>query len=227
MNILALIPARSGSKRVANKNKRILGSKPLISWTIDLALSVPEISSICISTDDPEIVEIATSSGLNVPWLRPQELSDDKSSLVDVAIHALNQSIRDGVVVDGLLLLQPTSPFRSLNAVTRAIDIFRENRSHPVIGFSASQTHPMWTFNKSGNYLTPLSKIGLGMRSQDLPESYYVNGSLYLVSPDFLMKNNSFFDAKNVPIIEEGLVIDIDTELDFLFAEFLLANGKS
>ena len=102
MRILAVIPARGGSKRAPGKNVRKLGNKPLINWTIDCALNTPELSAIVVSTDDPQIAEIAQSAGATVPWLRPIKLATDEANSVDVAIHALDWYEAENGKVDGI-----------------------------------------------------------------------------------------------------------------------------
>ena len=113
MRILALIPARSGSKRVPDKNIRLLGGKPLIVWTIVMALGITGICDVLVSTDSIEIQTISSAAGAKVPWLRPDQIATDEASSVDVAIHALDWYEKECGEIGGLLLLQPTSPFRT------------------------------------------------------------------------------------------------------------------
>ena len=141
MRILALIPARAGSKRLPGKNIRRLGGKPLIFWSIDVVTGMSDIVDIMVSTDSPHIAEVAKNSGALVPWLRPDALASDTASSVDVAIHALDWYESEKGLVDGLLLLQPTSPFRTRETVSRGIKLFDE-RKCAVIGMSEVQIHP-------------------------------------------------------------------------------------
>lgn len=150
MRILALITARGGSKRLLGKNIRILGGKPLVVWSIDVARGIPEICDILISTDDPSIADVCSDAGAYVPWLRPSVLATDTASSVDVALHALNWYEAEKGSVDGLLLLQPTSPFRTKNSVHRGIELFSKNGRQPVLGVSPTHAHPMWTLKKRG-----------------------------------------------------------------------------
>ena len=114
MKILALVTARGGSVRLPGKNLRQLGGKPLINWSIEIAQDIPEICEILVSTDNESIADISREAGALVPWLRPQEVSTNEPSSVDVALHTLNWYEAEKGIVDGLLLLQPTSPFRSV-----------------------------------------------------------------------------------------------------------------
>ncbi|HIF59709.1 MAG TPA: acylneuraminate cytidylyltransferase family protein, partial [Rhodospirillales bacterium] len=124
MRILALITARGGSKRIPGKNIRPLGGKPLIVWSINVAKDIAGIVDILVSTDDKNILEIAKSAGALVPWSRPPELATDTASSVDVCLHALAWYEKEIGRIDGLMLLQPTSPFRSRKSVLRGIELF-------------------------------------------------------------------------------------------------------
>jgi len=221
MRILALIPARAGSKRLPGKNIRMLGGKPLIVWSIDAAKGIPEICDILVSTDNSEIAEICKESGVLVPWLRPAELATDTASSVDVALHALNWYESDKSKVDGILLLQPTSPFRSQETIRKGIMLFAKHELKPVVGVSPTHAHPMWTLKMEGDYLVPYMKENaLETRSQDLPPAYAVNGSFYLISPTELRNCKSFMGSRTVPLLIESPqeALDIDTEWDFKIA---------
>jgi N-acylneuraminate cytidylyltransferase len=227
MRILALILARGGSKRLPGKNIRILGDKPLIVWSIDIVKNCQHIADILVSTDDPSIGKIASAAGALVPWLRPQALATDTASGVDACLHALNWYEKERGQIDGLLLLQPTSPFRTRDTIRRGIDLFAASHQEGVVGVSEAATHPMWALRLEGNYVVPyLAENGLTTRSQDLPMAYAVNGSFYLVSPKQLREDRSFFGRRTTPLIIESHAeaIDIDTEWDFKFAEFILQN---
>lgn len=222
MRILALIPARGGSKRLPGKNIRVLGDRPLIVWSIDVAKDIPEICDILVSTDDPAIAAVCTAAGALVPWLRPADLATDTASSVDVVLHALDWYETQKGTVDGILLLQPTSPFRTKETVLRGISLFRENGGLPVLGVSPTNAHPMWTLKMDGEYVVPfLQEHGLGTRSQDLPIAYVVNGSFYLITPEELRVNRTFIGLRMSPLIIESHqeALDIDIEWDWKVAE--------
>ena len=227
MRILALIPARGGSKRLPGKNSRMMGGQPLIAWSIDVAKEIPDICDILVSTDDSAIVEIACNEGAMAPWLRPVELATDMTPSVDVCLHALNWYENVNGKVDGLLLLQPTSPFRSLDSVLRGIELFRTHRQRPVIGVSPAKAHPMWSFKIEEGTLRPfIQGADPQIRSQDLPAAYAVNGGFYLITPDKFRKLQSFYSDDMQPLVmnrpEED--IDIDTERDWELAEAILKS---
>lgn len=229
MKILTLIAARGGSKRIPDKNVRLLGGRPLISWSIDIARDLPEVVDVLVSTDSLSIAEIAIASGALAPWLRPANLATDTSSSVDVALHALRCYEAEKGAVDGLLLLQPTSPFRRRESLLRGIELFRKGGPRPVIGVSTAASHPLWCFRVEGDEMAPfVHGGGLHLRSQDLQPAYAVNGAFYLVSPEILRTTQSFFNDHMIPLImdELGESVDIDTEQDWQQAEMMLARMR-
>lgn len=224
MKLLALITARGGSKRVPGKNSRLLGGVPLIAWSINATKGIAEICETLVTTDAEEIAAIARSFGALVPWLRPRELSTDTASSVDVCIHALDWYEDARGQVDGLLLLQPTSPFRSHESVRKGIGLFREY-GREVVAFSPAKSHPSWCFELRDGRMHPfMSDGGLTRRSQDLPPAYVISGAFYLITPEVLRERRTFCDGDVVPLIldrpEE--TIDIDTEWDWMMADAAL-----
>lgn len=228
MRILAVITARGGSKRLPGKNIRMLGGKPLITWSIDVVKGIREICDILVTTDDSEIAKVARDAGALVPWLRPDELSSDTATSADTCLHALDWYEAENGKVDGLLLLQPTSPFRSRDTVLKGIDLFRSHQYRPVVAISPALSHPMWCLKLESGLMRPFMEgRGLQTRSQDLPPAYTVNGAFYLLKPDDLRKSKSFYGEDMVPLPmdkpEES--IDIDTELDWKMAETILGSA--
>ena len=222
MRVLVLIPARGGSNQLPGKNIKLLGDKPLINWMIDVAQGIPEICEILVSTDDPKIAAIAKAAGAYVPWLRPESLATDQATSVDVALHALDWYETENGVVDGLLLLQLTSPFRTQVTVKQGIELFKSNGFKPVIGVSPVQDHPMWTFKMKEGHIVPfVEHHGFGIRSQDLELALVANGGFYLISPKEMRNNKSFISLESIPLVvnspQEALVID--TEWEFKIAE--------
>jgi CMP-N,N'-diacetyllegionaminic acid synthase len=227
MKILTLITARGGSKRLPGKNLRSLGGIPLIVWSINVVQGLSEICDTLVSTDDPGIAEVARNSGALVPWLRPPELATDTASSIDVCLHALNWYESENGKVDGIMLLQPTSPFRSRESILQGIELFRLHQHRPVIGVSLAESHPMWCFKIEEETMYPfIEGGGLNMRSQDLPPAYVVSGAFYLSAPESLRKLKSFYSENMVPLVidvpEENL--DIDTEWDWKLAEAIWQN---
>lgn len=226
MRILALIPARGGSKRIPGKNIRPLGGKPLIEWSVNSAGDNRDICDILVSTDDPVVAETARAAGASVPWLRPPELGSDTASVVDASLHALNWYESERAPVDGLLLLQPTSPFRTRHTVARGIELFQSHRRRPVIAVSAVKHHPLWCYQVRDDGIRPfLDSESMQVRSQDLPPAYAINGALYLIAPDELRQRHSFHAGETVPLVidDPAETLDIDTEWDWQVAEAIVA----
>lgn len=229
MKVLALIPARGGSKRVPGKNIRILGDKPLIEWSINTVKGISGVCDVLVSTDDNKIAEVAKKLNVLVPWLRPAELASDTASTIDVCLHALDWYEKEYQNIDGFLLLQPTSPFRSKNSIIKAIELFEQNDRNTIISVSPASTNPMLCFKKDAGAMVPfVDSSGLHMRSQDLPPAFEVNGSIYLITPENLRKYKSVYAEKFRPLIiyshKEGL--DIDTEWDWTIAETIVVSNK-
>lgn len=211
------------------KNIRLLGGKPLIVWTINVAKEISEICDILVTTNAPEIAAVCSEAEALVPWLRPEELATDIASSSDVALHALNWYESEKGAVDGVLLLQPTSPFRTKETIRKGIELFLKHDRQPVIGVSHADAHPMWTLKIEKDQLKPyLHDHGLGTRSQDLPPAYVVNGSFYLIAPTELRRNGTFFGAAAVPLLvqSEKESLDIDTEWDWTVAEAALLGDN-
>ena len=227
MRILTLIPARGGSKRLPGKNIRPLGGKPLIGWSIDVAKNIPQICDVLVSTDDPDIADACRGLGASVPWLRPAELATDTAGSVDVALHALNWYESEKGEIDGLMLLQPTSPFRTRETIRRGIELFERNAHRAVLGVSPVSDHPLWTMRiEDGSLMPYIQGNGLQTKAQDLPPAYSINGCFYLISPVEFRSCRSFMGTQTVPLLiqspEEAL--DIDTDWDWRVAQSILTG---
>ncbi len=227
MRILALIPARGRSERVPGKNLRPLGGRPLVTWSIASAAGLPGLCDTLVSTDSPDIAQCAGNAGALVPWLRPAALATDMVSTVDVALHAVDWYEETHGAVDGLLLLQPTSPFRRHDSLVRGCGLFADHAHRPVIGVSPATSHPMWCFRLEEGALRLFVEGGGDLRSQDLPPAYVINGAFYLVPPTQLRTERAFLRDDMVPLVMDQPVeaLDIDTEWDWQLAQAMLATG--
>jgi CMP-N,N'-diacetyllegionaminic acid synthase len=228
-SVLAIIPARKGSKRLVGKNMLDLKEKPLIAWTIEEALKSKYIDNIIISTDDENIINLSKQyKGINVPFVRPKELSSDKATSLDVVLHALNYYSSIDKNFDYVMLLQPTSPLRKSKDIDYSIEELSEEVKS-VVSVCETEHSPLWSNilpdNKSMKNF--LSKEFLNLRSQDLPKYYRLNGAIYISEVKYLVKEKGFFGdqtkAYTMPIERS---IDIDDEIDFKFVEFLIKNKK-
>lgn len=231
MKILALIAARGGSKRLPGKNIKLLGGRPLIAWTIQVAQKSACCTDILVSTDDAGIAAISREYGASVPWMRPAYLGTDTATSVDVAIHAVDAYEAINGKVDGLLLLQPTSPFRSAESIIKAVSMFEaEGGRVPFVSVSPASSHPAWCFDLTESGMRPfLNASELNGRSQDLKPAWALNGSIYLISPERLRVEQTFLpkDAKPIRMPEKVEGIDIDDPFDWDLAEMVLSKSAN
>jgi N-acylneuraminate cytidylyltransferase len=223
MKTIALIPARGGSKGIPRKNIKIFNSKPLIYWTIQAALESKYIDRVIVSTEDEEIAEIAKRYTAEVPFLRPKELAEDDSLGIDPVIHALEMLPN----VEDILLMQPTSPLRKTHHIDEIFQLREKLKSDSAVSISLSRKHPNLFFKiNSENIISPFSKDFKSLPRQKYSDLYTVNGALYLSSKKSILLNNSFFTSKTVGyIMPEKYSIDIDTQLDWDIAEFLMKRS--
>ena len=224
MSCLILIPARAGSKGLPGKNTKLLGGKPLINYSIEFAAKIKEEQDvICISTDDKEVVKEAKKNGVEVPFIRPAQLATDTSTTFDVILHALEFYKQQGRLFDTVLLLQPTSPFRTLSDFERLKEVF-DVRCDMAVTVKISKVSPYFNlFEESGDGFLKQSKEGDYMRRQDAPEVYAYNGSMYLIRVQSLQQGpiQKISRVKKV-IMPAERSVDIDTMLDWIVTEFYL-----
>ena len=223
---LAIIPARQGSKGVPGKNRRLLAGKPLIQYTIEAALGALPIEQILISTDDDEILKLAADLGLNTVYKRPPNFAQDKSTMTSVVEDALRWRSSQNECDTHIILLQPTSPFRTISDIKNAREM-SVSKNLPVLGVSPMWTHPFECIQDKGNSWSYLAMPnGEVAQRQSYDESFYfINGALYLFSVE------EFLTLQKIPIENAQLLkmdrintIDIDCELDFQTADFLMQN---
>ena len=229
-NLMCLIPARKGSKGVKGKNKRMLGGRPLVSWSLELACEASDMfSEIVLSTDDPEIAAIGENMGVSVPFMRPPGLAADSSKTIDVVKHALAFYRAKEQHFDAVMILQPTTPFRALIDIEKAIQIFSDKRPDSVISVVQTESHHpilMKQITDQG-YLTDFfQKEPEGTRRQDYrPRAFLRNGCIYLTDVRVIDEKTSLWGDTVVPyIMPEQRSINIDSELDFKICEALLAE---
>jgi len=225
INILTIIPARSGSKRIPGKNSKILSGLPLIAWSIKSALN-GLLENVVVSTDSQEIADISLKYGAKVPFMRSYEFATDEASIVDVVIEMIEFYQKSEQAFDAVLLLQPTSPFRTIETIRSAINQFDAKES--VISISPARSHPYWCKRIENGELFSFNDMqDLSLeRSQDLPNAYELNGSIYLSSIDNIIKNKSFYsdNTRALIISSEEEALDIDTPFDWFIAEAIANN---
>lgn len=183
MNILVVIPARGGSKGIPHKNIKKLNGKELITYSIDVARQLTSDDNICVSTDDDNIIATVENYGLKVPFKRPIELATDSAGTNGVLLHALDFYENQGRTYDVIVLLQPTSPFRSIDSLSAAVDLYTPDVDM-VVSVKEAVTNPYYnSFEENDKGLLVISKgEGLIERRQDAPKVWEFNGSIYVIN---------------------------------------------
>jgi len=223
---LVVIPARGGSKGVPRKNIKCLGGKPLIYYTIEAAREVFPDNVIYVSTDDYEIKHIVEKCGLKVPFLRPKEFATDNAGTYEVLLNAIYNCEKTGYYPDTLVLLQATSPFRNGEHIKEALKLFEE-KCDLLVSVKETKANPYFTLrveNKNGWLVN--SKEGRFVRRQDTPKVWELNGAIYIVKVSQLKKLTLDKIPKTVKfLMDEISSVDIDNQLDWDFAEFLIEKN--
>jgi CMP-N-acetylneuraminic acid synthetase len=226
MRILGIIPARGGSKGVPRKNIKLLGGKPLIEYTSEIALKSKLLTKVVLSSDDDEIIEVAKSIGIEVPFKRPSNLAGDSTPTLPVIQHALDFFKSNGEEFDAVCLLQTTSPFRTVKFLDQALEKFITSNTDSLISVQEvpHEYNPHWTFktNKEGNLEIATGEKEIISRRQDLPNSYHRDGSIYITDTNIIEKENSLFGSIISYIVSpKETYVNIDTLDDWAKAEFI------
>lgn len=221
--ILALIPARGGSKGIKDKNIILLAGKSLIAYSIEAAKNSKYIDSIVVTTDSKKIAEVAKQCGARVPFLRPAELGADTSKTIDAVLHAIKTLKSMDENYNTLVLLQPTQPLRTTYDIDKAIELYYENGENGLVAISPVDDSPLLirSIDADGKLVNLLSQNST-CRRQDMPNYYKVNGCIYINKIDELDKNTSFNDNKVPFIMTKEHSVDIDEISDLWMAEYYL-----
>jgi CMP-N,N'-diacetyllegionaminic acid synthase len=230
MEILAIIPARSGSKGLPQKNlKRLLG-KPLIEYTIKSAKNSKLIDRVIVTTDDKKIAEFSKSVGAEIPFLRPKKYAKNNSSQFDFINHALQfLKKNESYIPDIITVLHPTSPFRKLGKIDRSIRLLQRSKSDTVISVQKIKTHPYRSYWFKDTFLTPFKSDSLKYHQRQLfPTLYYPTGETYTFWYKTYSKYNAIYGPKIKPLLPEKdeIFIDIDYAFDLFQAEMTMKNWK-
>ncbi len=224
-DVLIIIPARGGSKGIPRKNIKSLNGKPLIYYAIDTARAITTDDNICVSTDDVEIKSVVENYGLEVPFLRPQELSTDTAGTYEVLLHALDYYEKQGKHYDIILLLQTTSPFRTAEQVKEALALYDRSQADMVVSVKECPANPYYNVfeENSDGFLHVCKGNGNIFRRQDAPKVYEYNGAIYIMDAEKLKTTHMHKMQKRVKyIMDAQLSFDLDTMQDWEMAEMML-----
>lgn len=229
--VLALIPARGGSKGLPRKNIRMLGDKPLIAWPIKSALASKYVDQVVVTTDDEEIAGIAKEYGAEVPFLRPSELAADTAPSSAAITHAIRYLELDGIKFDLIILLEPTSPLTDEFDIDKALEKIVISDAKSLVGIGMIEDmHPEFCVLLNNKeflepYLRP--KFGQVKRRQDLEGLYFFDGSLYISDIDYYKEHQTFYhDLTLGYVFPKRKNLEIDDLIDFLFVESLVKNSE-
>lgn len=224
---IAIIPARSGSKGLKDKNIKILKDKPLIAYTIEAAKKANLFDEIIVSTDSEKYAQIAKKWGAKVPFLRSEDLSTDTASSWDVVKDVIWYYRRRGKQVDTIALLQPTSPLRTSEDIIEGYELLNLNNANAVVGVCQVDYSPLWCNTLPEDKLLKnfLSGELIETPRQKLPKYYRINGALYIVKTEYLMvTKNIYEDECYALVMSKRNSIDIDDLMDFIVAETLMLH---
>lgn len=231
MKILAIIPARGGSKEIPYKNIVLLKGKPLIAYSIEIALKSKYINRIIVTTDNKEIARVAQKYGAEVPFMRPKKYAQDLSPDIDVFYHALTWlKENENYIPDIVVNMRPVCPLRKVELLDKAIKLFLDNpEADSLRSMYPAKQNPYKMWKKAGKYVTPIVVYGrfkesYNMPRQALPQALYQHGDIDMVRGEIILKYKMMSGKKVMPFICENLV-DIDYPEDLLLAEKLL-KGK-
>jgi CMP-N,N'-diacetyllegionaminic acid synthase len=226
-SVLAVILARGGSKRLPNKNILELGGKPLIAWSIEEGLKNKYIDNLIVSSDSENILDIAGNYGANL-IKRPNELASDTASTFDAIEHTIN-NIQNPY--DYIILLQPTSPFRTNKHIDEAFESLFGKKADAIISVTEMEHNPEWgnILPKNGSMVNFINRELVNVRSQDLDQYYRLNGAIYICKTKSLLKEKTFFIKENIYAykMDSESSIDIDLEIDFQIAKLIIENKNN
>jgi len=226
--VLAIIPARRGSKRLLDKNIRDLNGKPLIAWTIEAAKRNRYLDKVVVSTEDDRIAYISKEYGAEVPFIRPAELATDAAETMDVIIHCMDYFEQNNQAYDIIILLQATSPLREAQDIDRALEFFMDKKTDAVVSVVESEYSPelSGTLPENLNMQKFIKKEVGDKNRQELKTYYRINGAIYIAKWDYIKDKLDWYGPNTFAyIMDKKNSVDIDTIEDFLFAETLMKNS--
>jgi N-acylneuraminate cytidylyltransferase/CMP-N,N'-diacetyllegionaminic acid synthase len=222
---ICIIPARSGSKGIPDKNVYLLNGKPLIAYSIEAALASPKIKRVIVSTDSESYAEIARQYGADVPFIRPPELAGDEVHSIFSVIHCLEWlQEKERYYPELVVKLLPTAPLRKTKHIDEAVELYKQKGSGSVISVCLADKSPRYYRRIVSNHLVPYEAFNnINYQRQDLESIYQLNGSIYISTPQIIIKNRTFQVEETYPyVMDRKYSIDIDDCFDLKIAEFLL-----
>lgn len=228
-NTLYIIPARGGSKGIPRKNVKSLDGKPLIHYSIEVARRLADDKNIIVSTEDDEIASIAQSTGLAVNYRRPMHLATDTAGSREMMLDAMDYADKMGVKYDKVVLLQPTSPFRSVEDVQNCIALYRSDIDMvvSVVEASCNPYYNCFETDENSGFLNISKGDGCYTRRQDVPKAWEYNGAVYVINPVSLREKTMGEFSRRIPYeMPRERSLDLDTPLDWVIAETVIKQLK-
>ncbi len=229
-SVIAIVPARGGSKGLPEKNIKELAGKPLIAWTIEAAQRSRYVDRIIVSTDDDEIADVSKRFGAEVPFKRPAELAEDSAKMIEVVINCVRFLEAEDQPRDIIALLQPTSPLRTTGDIDGAIEFFSDRKAQVVVGVTECKYYPEWTGKLAAdlNMKDFIDVKARGKNRQDLGAYYRLSGSIFLANSEYIDKYRDWYGPGTFAyVVEKEHSVDIDDQFDLKFAEFILKESST
>ncbi len=230
MKNIAIIPARSGSKGLKDKNIKLLNGKPMLAYSIEAAKNTGLFDEIFVSTDSELYADISKEYGAIVPFLRGKELSSDTASSWDVVKDVLIKYEKLGITFNTVVLLQPTSPLRTSQDIMKAYSLMEKKQANAVVSICEVDHSPLWcnTIPEDGSLVNFISREIVMKSRQNLETYYRINGALYVVKTDYLFNAETIYDSECYAyIMTKRKSIDIDDQLDFDIAEIIMKRADT
>ena len=230
MNILAIIPARSGSKGLKDKNIKLINGKPLIAWSISQVLASKYVSEVYVSTDSQTIADISRSYGAQIPFIRPAYLAEDNTSTSDVILHTIDELTKQGKVFTHVMLIEPTSPLRETSDIDAAVEELKSKSfAKSIVGISRVESqHPAFCISLTSNHLLRSKNDFKVLRRQEIDELYFYEGSIYLSEINTYLEKRNFYHEETLGYeMPKYKSFEIDDEIDFDIVEMLMKKYNS
>ncbi len=228
--MLAIIPARKGSKGLKNKNIKKLLNKPLICWTIEALLKSKKITNIIVTTNDNRVIKICKRYNIQVPFIRPEYLAKDSTPAINVYKHAIKYINKiNQTNINEFLVALPTSPLRTNKDIDKAIEIFIKKKAESLISCCKANHPSDWTITLRKNMQINYNRLKLknNVNRQNVSNEYVPNGAIYILKLDNLIKYNSYYTPNTFCYeMKKKYSIDIDDNIDFSLAELILKKNQ-